>query len=121
MDQRFKLATGRGRVEHYEGLFTTSTTDGYAISAAADTFGGSLTIARTAVGKITITFPVKVEKVFSYDAKLHLTSASNTKFAQVDSFTIDSSGKAVMVIGLYTTATATDLAGKVTWSCDVRR
>jgi len=119
MDNRFKLATGRGRVEHYQGIFSVNGTG--AVTNAVDTFGAGLTVARTATGKITLTFPVSFDKIYGYDAQLNLASATSVSFAQVDSFTGNSSGKAVAVIGTYGTASAADFTGTVCWSVDVRR
>jgi hypothetical protein len=119
MDNRFKLATGRGRVEHYSGVFEVNGTS--AVSDSVDSFGAGLEIERTGTGKITLTFPVFFDKVYGYRAELNLASATSVSFAQVDSFTANSSGKAVMVIGTYGTATAADFTGRISWSCDVRR
>lgn len=114
----FKLSTGRGRIDQFDGYFFT---DGAgAVSNDIDTVN-KVTVAKTGTGKYTVTFPYYLDKVYSYNAKLHATSADHASFAQVDSFVTNSGGKAVMTIGIYTTSSAANVTGCVTWECIVRR
>lgn len=116
----FKLRSGRGRIDHYQGIFNVNGTG--AVTGVLDTTGVSpgATAVRTGVGKITITFPRYYDKVYSYDAQLHMSGPNASNFAQIDSFTANSNGYAVMVIGTYGTSSAADFTGTVTWSIEVR-
>jgi hypothetical protein len=114
----FFTKSNLNRILSFDGILSTNGAG--AVTNALDT-ASAPTVARTAVGKITVTFPNFYEKVYSYNADLFL-AAPNGSIAQIDSFTLNSSGKAVMVIGTYTAAfAATDTTGTVCWSAVVRK
>ena len=114
----FRLKCGRGRIDQFDGYFFVD--GGGTVNNAVDTATG-VTALNTATGKFTVTFPYSFEKVYSYVAELNAISASNTNFAQVDSFNPNLNGKAVMVIGTYATASAANTTGSITWSVTARR
>lgn len=114
----FRLSTGRGRVDQYDGYFFVD--GGGNVISPVDTSTG-VTVAKVATGKYTVTFPYYLDKVYSYAADLAATSPSNTTFAQVDSFVANQGGKAVMTIGTYSTSSAATVTGVITWSITVRR
>ena len=125
----FQLRSGRGRVDSFTGLLATN--GSAAVTGAKDTVGQQTSsVARTATGKITVTFPTYFKDVFSYAAQLHQgTPDGYGKIAQVDSFSAGSgpSTPATMVIGTYQfnpangTSAHADTTAEITWSCQVRR
>ena len=81
-------------------------------------------VSRSGTGKYTVTFPSKYGEKFGYSAQLHRGTADGY-YAQVDSLTLDSSGRAVMIIGTYQNAAgsyaAVDITDEpITWTATVR-
>jgi len=114
---QFHIKANRGNINSFCGIFNTNGAG--AISNEKNT-ARCISVARTAVGKITVTFPDTYQDIYGYVAQLHLTTP-NGQFAQIDSVTT-SNGHLVMVIGTYTNAyAAVDTTGVVMWDCHVRR
>jgi hypothetical protein len=114
---QFRLTSNRGQVNLFAGICSTNGTG--ALTNEANT--ARATVARTAVGKITVTFPIWYAQAYGYDAQYHQGTPNGT-YAQVDSFNLNSSGYGVMVIGTYTSGNvATDTTGTLTWETHVRK
>lgn len=116
--EQSKLQCNERDVLEFRGILSTNGSG--AVTGSANT--AQATVARTATGKITITFPTYYAKCFGYGAQLHL-GTPNGYYAQVDSVTLNSSGKCVMVIGTYKGSddSADDTTGTITWALAVRR
>jgi len=114
---QFRLTSNRGQINLFAGICSTNGTG--AVTNENNT--ARATVARTAVGKITVTFPIWYQTVYGYDTQYNQATPNGT-CAQVDSFTLNSSGYAVMVIGTYTSGNvATDTTGTLTWEAHVRK
>lgn len=82
------------------------------------------TAARTATGKITLTFPCNFQKIYFASAKLNMGTPDGT-YAQIDSM-VQTSGLLVVVIGTYSAAhSAADVPAVATnfvaWELQVKR
>ena len=117
----FKLGTNRGRVISNSGAFYPAGTS--AITGEKNT--ARATVARTAVGKITVTFNEGFGDFYGSNANLNMATPDGS-YAQIDSYTANLNTKAVMVIGTYNASnTAIDVAANannmVTWEIVVRK
>ena len=115
---QFASKTNQRDINNFSGQFTASGSS--AVASEANT--ARATVARTATGKYTVTFPIFYKDIYGYGASLKVATPAGVSI-QVDSITKNSSGKCVMVIGTYavTSFAAADATGVICWFADVRR